>query len=148
MKLLSQGLVSVVALALSLASCTKPSREIDTGSSLAARGGVSAGADQVKSCHGNEPFWDLQISKEKIEFSPVGSPEAGKMTISNTGAKAAQGSTSAYVSLYQGRTLENASTFMNVIIQKATCTDGMSDNIYAYTVYLLSGQNLYRGCCK
>ena len=103
------------------------------------------GANSVTRCHGNEPFWGLEISKETIKLTHL---DDVTMTISNVGAKAADGVSADYISLYQGRTKENNNKFMNVIIKASECSDHMSDDLYPYSVFVLSGNKLLEGCCS
>lgn len=103
------------------------------------------GANSVTRCHGNEPFWRLEISKESIKLTDF---DDATMTISNVGAKTADGVTANYISLYQGRTKENNNKFMNVIIKTSECSDHMSDDLYPYSVFVLSGNRLLEGCCS
>ena len=103
------------------------------------------GASGVQRCHGNEPFWGLEISKETVTLETA---DSEKFTILNTGAKPAEGVPAEYISLYQGRTKENSNRFMNVIIKRAECSDHMSDDLYPYTVLVLSGNRLLEGCCS
>lgn len=101
-------------------------------------------ATMVTSCYGTEPFWRLDINASRLRFEHL---DEQAMTIANQGPRAAQGTQAAFVSLYQGRLLDNPSRFMNVIIQRAECSDGMSDDVHPFTALVLSGTTLYRGCC-
>lgn len=106
----------------------------------------AAGADEVKHCHGTEPFWGLKITKSNIQFEGIGLDTT--ITIKKSEPISAHGHMSEYISLYQGRTLENPNRFMNVIIKRSECSDGMSDETYPYSVLVLSGNNLFNGCCR
>jgi uncharacterized membrane protein len=103
-----------------------------------------AGADTVTRCLGTEPFWNLDIGASKIKFSTF---EPSAMTIAKPAVATARGASASYIALYQGRLIEDSSRFMNVIIKDETCSDGMSDTIYNYSVLVLSGKTLYSGCC-
>lgn len=105
-----------------------------------------ADASAVTQCFGTEPFWSLTFSNSKIVFkNDVG--DAQTMSILRGAPRAAAGSVTEYISLYQGRLLENNSRFMNVIIERNDCSDGMSDSTHPYSVLVLSGTSLFRGCC-
>ena len=139
--------IAIAILSLTSFACHKTPSEAQDSNSLSAKGTpASLGADKVTACIGNEPFWNLKIDKNEIQFESLGGEE--KMTMVNHGPKAARGSLIEYISLYQGRTLENESQYMNVIIQQGKCSDFMSDTIYPFSVAVLSGSTLYRGCCR
>ena len=139
--------IAIAILSLSSFASNKASSETTENNALSAKAhAASQGADKVTTCVGTEPFWGLKIARDKIYFEDAGAEK--KMTIANNGAKAAMGSLVEYISLYQGRTLENESQFLNVIIKNAKCSDGMSDTIYPFTVSVLSGATLYHGCCR
>ena len=49
---------------------------------------------------------------------------------------------------YQGKVV-GKERFLNVIITKdGRCNDGMSETSYPARVHILSGKDLYTGCCK
>ena len=146
MKMLSMSF-AVASVLVAVSACTKVSGNPSSdNSSFAAKATHLAGANAVTSCSGTQPFWSLKIGKEKIEFASLGNEVT--MSMSNSGAKSSLGSTSEYISLYQGKTLENDVKYMNVIVERSECSDHMSDNTYPYTVHVLSGSSLYTGCCR
>lgn len=105
-----------------------------------------AGANTVKSCHGNEPFWGLEIGAQNIVLQNPFSDD--KLTIKKGTPRSAEGHSAEYIALYQGRTKEDPARFLNVIIERQECSDGMSDLIYPYSVNVLSGTTLWKGCCR
>ena len=119
------------------------------GDSSGSVGGNSAditekkGANKATSCFGTEPFWGLEITEKTLKW------DHGDVvrTIENKGPKAAIGVTPEFVSLYQGKTLEDPNRFLNVIITEGDCSDGMSDETHPYSVSVLSGTELHVGCC-
>lgn len=132
-------------------SCTKAN--VSTGESgvLAAQptsqAAAAVGAAAVNYCSGTEPFWNLNISKDKLSLVDH-SGGLVSMTVENKGAKSAAGHLSEYIALYQGRSLEDSNRFMNVIIKRENCSDGMSDTDFPYSVHILSGSLLLSGCCR
>ena len=105
--------IAIAILSLSSFACNKASSETTENNALSAKAhAASQGADKVTTCVGTEPFWGLKIARDKIYFEDAGAEK--KMTIANNGAKAAMGSLVEYISLYQGRTLENESQFLNI----------------------------------
>ncbi|MGL5081562.1 MAG: COG3650 family protein [Microcoleaceae cyanobacterium] len=105
----------------------------------------AAGAQSVKQCSGTEPFWSLTLDNSQIKFERAG---GSIWSIPKTTANSAQGKPADYLALYQGKVREQSGRFLNVIIEQGNCSDGMSDNTYPYNVYVLSGRELYRGCCR
>lgn len=103
-------------------------------------------APAATKCFGTEPFWSLDLSGNTIRFERYGEP--GNMTIPKTTPNQAQGLSADYIALYQGRLLEDKSRFMNVIITRETCSDGMGEEEAPYSVFVLSGSTLFKGCCR
>lgn len=104
-----------------------------------------ADASKVTSCVGTEPFWGLTIDAKKVTFRTA---DGLTRTIDNKGARPAFGHTTGYIALYQGKVKEEAGRFLNAIIREEQCSDGMSDEDYPYSVLVLSGTELYAGCCR
>lgn len=132
-------------------SCTKTSGSTQDSGVLAAQptalAASTVGAASVNFCAGTEPFWNLDISKDKLSLVDH-SGGLVSMTIENKGAKSAAGHLTEYVALYQGKSLEDSNRFMNVIIKREKCSDGMSDTDFPYSVHILSGSLLLSGCCR
>ncbi len=106
----------------------------------------SGDARLVTSCHGTEPFWSLSITPDVIELDLSGDDR--KLSMARPAPLPAAGASADFIALYQGRTKEDPGRFMNVIIQNAECSDFMSDEIFGFSVHVLSGQMLLRGCCR
>jgi uncharacterized membrane protein len=104
-----------------------------------------ADASKVKSCSGTEPFWGLKIDAKKIAFENAVGLER---SIDNKGARGAIGSRPSYIALYQGKVKEQPGRYLNIIIKAETCSDGMSDVDHPFSVLVLSGTELYTGCCR
>ncbi len=98
----------------------------------------------IKACFGTEPFWDLTIRKDEIKFEHDGNV----MVIRGVPANSAKGTSETFIALYQGKVV-GKERFLNVIITKdGRCNDGMSETSYPARVHILSGKDLYTGCCK
>lgn len=106
----------------------------------------SPDATRVAKCFGTEPFWSLTLDGKTIKFKNLGTETS--MSINQNTPKAAHGRRAEYLAMYQGRTLESPSRFLNVIIRNQECSDGMSDETYPYSVLVLSGTDLFDGCCR
>ena len=102
-------------------------------------------ATAARQCHGTEPFWSLTLDGKKITFENHGTETS--LSINQPNPKSANGRSAEYLAMYQGRTLETPSRFLNVIIRNQSCSDGMSDETYPYSVLVLSGNDLFDGCC-
>lgn len=91
-------------------------------------------------CFGTEPFWGLQITEKTIAFryaddrAPIVSEIANRET--------PRGVTPAYAFEVTGENGMRAS-----VVRTGNCSDGMSDNVYAFTVMLRAG-DLLTGCCR
>jgi uncharacterized membrane protein len=105
---------------------------------------ASASAQEVTSCGGTEPFWDLDIGPKQIQLRELGDRT---MTMASRPAGTARGYTADFLALYQGKVIEEEGRYMNVMIKRASCSDGMSDIDYPFEVLVLSGTELLRGCC-
>lgn len=102
-------------------------------------------ARKVKVCFGTEPFWDIQFTVKKIKFKDI---EGNTMTISRHVPRTAVGSSPDFIALYQGKLQEDSQRFMNLIIKLNKCSDGMSDEVHPFEVFVLSGNTLFHGCCR
>ena len=107
----------------------------------------ASGAAGVSACFGTEPFWSLKLTDKTIQFKLSGD-ESETKTIAKPTARSASGRSSEWLALFQGQTKEKAGRFLNVLVKQAECSDGMSDELYPYSVEVLSGTSLYTGCCR
>ena len=107
----------------------------------------AADASKMTECHGTEPFWSATIRSEKVVYKSNSTGEA--LTIRNKGALPSAAGSTRFISLYQGRTEEDSSRFLNLIVKsEESCSDGMSDETYGASAIVLSGSMLLYGCCK
>ena len=108
-------------------------------------GNVPASIDvrQVSECFGTEPFWSLDISNGSLLFKH----EELTMSLQKSTPKPAAGMSESYIALYQGKVI-GQEKFMNVILTSDNqCSDNMSEDIHPVTAIILSGSDLYYGCC-
>ena len=106
-------------------------------------------ASQVTACHGNEPFWGLELKPSKIVFTKDVVADSSTLTIARPAfAASAEGRSSEYLAMYQGKVKEQPGRYLNVIIEKKECSDSMSDESYPFSVLVLSGNTLWSGCCR
>ncbi len=92
-------------------------------------------------CRGNEPFWMVKIDKEGMTFQ---TPEEAPLRYPVV-ASTITGS----VLVFEGN-LKNStgSSFLKVTIEKQPCSDGMSDEEYAYTARVEKDEKSYVGCAE
>lgn len=107
---------------------------------------VAAAQDMrtIRTCSGTEPFWDLTIKNDELKF------QYDDLVMELKGVKASKaiGASETLIALYQGKVV-GKDRFLNVIIMRDNqCSDGMSDRRYPARVHILSGKDLYVGCCK
>lgn len=92
-------------------------------------------------CTGTEPFWNIQISKAErgLFFKNMGD-ETGKTF--DWAPPVSTGNTTTYTVKNRAAPAET----MTLVITKETCSDGMSDLVYNYSVTVSIGKEIWRGC--
>ncbi len=104
----------------------------------------SVDVKKIKQCHGTEPFWNLSIDANQLKFDKNGS----SIVIKNSKPKSAIGMSDKHIALYQGKVV-GQEKFLNVILKTdSQCIDNMSNKTYAITAHVLTGSELYTGCCS
>jgi len=91
---------------------------------------------------GTEPFWNLEITSETITFELNGETETYRYVDPYT----AVGFTTDYIKIYY---IDKKANIVLVVKDEKTtcgCTDGISDTIYQFEVYLFKGDVMYYGC--
>ncbi len=91
------------------------------------------------SCHGTEPFWGAEVSKQQVVVEMPG--DQGPQTIPVNAIGAAAGFTSDYVQVYKNDNGPAAVVIGN------KCTDGMSDFTFPQEVIIFTGTTTLYGCC-
>jgi len=121
---------------------------VSAASLLSTSNAFSAPIDSsaVRNCHGTEPFWLLEFKAKEIVFS--NSATSSTRTIARPEVSGAFGHLTSYIAMYQGKVQEEPGRYLNVIIKAAECSDGMSDETYPFSVLVLSGTELFNGCCS
>ena len=92
--------------------------------------------------HGNEPFWNITVSKSKIVYS---SPDAKKQIFLYVAPMKATGRAADFVRVYR---LRGKSEGMLIINKVSACSDGMSDKDYPYSATLILGNTVLSGCAE
>jgi uncharacterized membrane protein len=88
---------------------------------------------------GTEPFWNVTVSKSGIVYS---SPNAKKQTFPYVTPIKAAGRTADIVRVYR---LQGKPNSMLIIKKESTCSDGMSDKQYPYSVTLILNNTVLEG---
>ncbi|MBK7477638.1 MAG: hypothetical protein IPN74_01375 [Haliscomenobacter sp.] len=127
----------VLALALSLASCTtgpKPGSDSKT---------PPPPAQEVFEyiCMGTEPFWSVEITAGGIYFS---SPEIAKTAYPYKAPKTGDAG-----AVYETEaTISGVKSKLKVTVSPGACSDGMSDTEYPYFSEVVRDGETLKGCAR
>jgi uncharacterized membrane protein len=88
---------------------------------------------------GTEPFWGLAVSQSGFVYS---TPERKRKLSNYVSPLKAQGRTADSLRVYR---MQGNNT---LIIQKGSCSDGMSDETYDYSAVLMMSNKVLSGCAK
>jgi uncharacterized membrane protein len=86
---------------------------------------------------GTEPFWGIEVSPKGITYTSINGP---KTVFPYVRPLKASGQMEDSLRLYK---LRGGNT---LIIQRNTCSDGMSDNTYNYSVIMVLQNQVFTGC--
>lgn len=92
-------------------------------------------------CLGSEPFWKLSISSKQITFKH----DSLNIDMPSVEPKAAENMNIDHIRVFQTR---RNSQDVFVIIQKQSCTDGMSDDVFEYEGLVILNGKVFHGCCS
>ncbi|HET9843691.1 MAG TPA: hypothetical protein VFP93_03430 [Gammaproteobacteria bacterium] len=97
-------------------------------------------------CKGTEPFWNAEISEKSLTFQKI-DEESQTYTLENV--QHALGLQDDFLTKYQLRQ-EGAVKGTIFLLKTGNCSDGMSDEIFPYSVILDrdNDASLHYGCCK
>jgi uncharacterized membrane protein len=101
----------------------------------------SNAADTRLRCGGTEPFWSIDITSGQAKYTPMDGAEM-RLPIQFRGTSANNPTIAVIQAKAGGKSL-------GLFLQKlGTCSDGMSDINYPYTITaLINGDIVYSGCC-
>lgn len=89
-------------------------------------------------CSGTEPFWDFKISPERVQGKSLATDTEYRGTILKRTATRDQKST-----------IIDAGRIAFLVEKTGSCSDGMSDNNYPYSVdVMLPDSTFLSGCCR
>jgi len=127
------------AMGLSLETCflvLQPS----TAHNLASQKPTISVPSESLGAGGNEPFWDITISKNGIVYTSLGMK---KLTFPYVAPMKAEGRPANNVRVYR---LQGKPSGMLIINKVSACSDTMSDKQHAYAATLILGNNVREGC--
>lgn len=102
---------------------------------------VSASAFENFDCLGTEPFWKLSIAEDKFTFIQDASHT---ITLPAVEPKPPENMKIEHMQVF--RTKANNKDAI-IILQKQSCTDGMSEDIFAYEGLIIFPNKVFHGCC-
>ncbi|NWH09032.1 MAG: hypothetical protein HXY22_10395 [Alphaproteobacteria bacterium] len=91
---------------------------------------------QPLTCAGTEPFWSFRLSGDMTALS---TPDGPDIPLPISQYRAAQNRNGEW-SVSLGEAI--------AVIRQETCSDGMSDNDYPYSVTLVTRERTLSGCCR
>ncbi len=86
---------------------------------------------------GTEPFWNAEITGGNLTWTTPENLEAGGVTVPVTGADGAENVL--FTATIDGQVLQ-------LLVTPGSCSDGMSDNTYPFTVERTLGEDTVPGC--
>lgn len=106
----------------------------------------TAQADLLR-CHGTEPFWNLEISGDGIFLQDYSSDDwERRIEYRNVPETRTEGSSTFE---YRTTNLETgAAAVISVTPTPGQCSNGMSDEMFDYSVRLVDGGFVRTGCCQ
>lgn len=93
-------------------------------------------------CVGSEPFWKLSITGKKITFTQQTIPQ---ITMPAAEPKPAENMSMDHIRIFRTKLNNKEAT---IVIQKQSCTDGMSDDVFSYEGLFISSDKVFHGCCS
>lgn len=92
-------------------------------------------------CVGTEPSWKLSITDQIFTFTQQTTPA---LTMPATEPKPAENMNMDHIRVFRTK-LSNKEVV--IIIQKQSCTDGTSQDVFAYEGLFISSDKVFHGCC-
>ena len=92
---------------------------------------------EVIRASGTEPFWSADISKESVTYTTPENLGSGGVTASISRADGAENVK--FTATIDGQVLD-------ILVTPGSCSDGMSDKVYPWTVERTLGEETVSGC--
>ena len=93
-------------------------------------------------CVGSDSSWKLSLTEKKFIFMQ---DNLSPINISSVQPKAAENMKMEHLRVY--RTKMNEKSFV-ILIQKQSCTDGESVDIFPYEGLIITNDKVFHGCCS
>lgn len=93
-------------------------------------------------CFGTEPAWKISLTEHKFTFTQKTEPS---VTMPAVEPQPAENMNLDHIRVF--RTMLNDKK-VTIIIQKQSCTDGTSDDLFAYEGLFISPNKVFHGCCS
>lgn len=103
---------------------------------------VTAWAFDDFDCVGTEPFWKLSITEKKITFTQQTAPP---IVLPGVEPKPAANMNMDHIRVFRTK-LSNKEAI--IVIQKQSCTDGMTEDVFSYEGLFISSDKVFHGCCS
>lgn len=103
---------------------------------------ITAWAFDNFDCIGTEPFWKLSITDQQFTFTQHTAPT---ITMPAVEPKPAENMNMDHIRVFRTKSLNKD---VIIVIQKQSCTDGMSEDTFAYEGLLISSDKVFHGCCS
>ena len=137
---------TVAAMMLALSACNGPKPATDAGAAApapvapvaAAEAGAKDDFPVIVQASGTEPFWGVRVDGAKLDYS---TPETQASPQHFEGSRALQDG----LLVVQGGEGKDA---FRLTLQRAECSDGMSDLKHPFTAEFLLGKDTFKGCAR
>ena len=96
--------------------------------------GVAAAQHQRYRALGTEPFWGIDVLPGQLRYTAPDQPAVVSFAAQTSDGRRFTGTM--------------AGQAVALVIAPGTCSDGMSDTVYAYTAQLTIGPQMLHGCAK
>ena len=131
-----------IACAAMLASCGSAGKEQASQPSAAATTpepdpAAMSFLPRVVRASGTEPFWSADISKDSLTYTTPDTMQAGGVTVPVSRADGAE--SVKFTATVDGQVLD-------ILVTPGSCSDGMSDAVYPWTVERTLGEETVQGC--
>ncbi|OGT49647.1 MAG: hypothetical protein A3E82_03245 [Gammaproteobacteria bacterium RIFCSPHIGHO2_12_FULL_38_11] len=103
---------------------------------------INAWAFDSFDCVGTKSFWKLSITDQKFTFTPQA---ASASTMPAVEPKPAENMSIEHIRIF--RTKMNNKEVI-IVIQKQSCSDDASDDVFAYEGLFISSDKVFHGCCN
>lgn len=93
-------------------------------------------------CIGSEPFWKLTITDKRITFNLQ---DEQLLIMPSAEPKSAENMKIDHIRVYH---TQSNNKDVTIVIQKQSCTDGMSENGFSYEGLFIFNNKVFHGCCS